>query len=461
METLVLYPCLGMGHLISMVELAKFILHHHPSFQVTILTAPPSFTTASTYIHHVSATLPSITFHHLPPITTDIDGFPSKEAFTEESLRRSNTHVRRALETITLSATVSAFIIDMFCTTSLPIAAEFRIPTYYFITSGATFLALLLYFPILDKISTESFKDMNNTILLVPGIPPFPSSDMVRPMSDRSTKSYETLMNISLNLPNSAGILVNTFESFETNTLKSIQEGKCNPIGRTPPVFCVGPLLAKADRHGGGDVHDCLKWLDEQESKSVIYLCFGSFGSFSGAQLKETALGLERSGHLFLWVVRPPSDEPDLDDLLPDGFLDRTKDRGLVVTSWVPQVEVLNHESVGGFVTHCGWNSVLEAVWAGVPMVAWPLYAEQHLNRNLVVEEMRVAVRVVAAGDGFVGAEEVEERVREVMDRESEKGREIRRVIEEKRLEARGAVGEAGSSVGAIGKLVELWKLVI
>ncbi|KAL0318075.1 UNVERIFIED_CONTAM: UDP-glycosyltransferase 88A1 [Sesamum angustifolium] len=113
-------------------------------------------------------------------------------------------------------------------------------------------------------------------------------------------------------------------------------------------------------------------------------LGYRSLGLFSAAQLKEIAVGLERSGQRFLWVVRsPPSDdksklylrppEPDLDSLLPAGFLDRTKDRGLVLKSWAPQVAVLNHESVGGFVTHCGWNSVLESVCAAVPMVAWPL----------------------------------------------------------------------------------------
>ena len=97
--------------------------------------------------------------------------------------------------------------------------------------------------------------------------------------------------------------------------------------------------------------------------------------------MKEIANGLERSGKRFLWVVKnPPSNDKsnqiavtadvDLDALMPEGFLERTKDRGMVVKSWAPQVAVLNHPSVGGFVTHCGWNSVLEAVVAGVPMVA-------------------------------------------------------------------------------------------
>lgn len=110
---------------------------------------------------------------------------------------------------------------------------------------------------------------------------------------------------------------------------------------------------------------------------------FGSSGQFGTEQIKQMAAGLETSRQRFLWVVRRPAtgdehhqsavDELDLDVLFPTGFLHRTKERGLVVMSWAPQWDVLAHGAVGGFVTHCGWNSVLEAVMAGVPMLAWPL----------------------------------------------------------------------------------------
>ena len=186
------------------------------------------------------------------------------------------------------------------------------------------------------------------------------------------------------------------------------------------------------------------------------------------AQLREIAKGLERSGHRFLWVVKKPveeeganqiheaansGDQLDLASVLPNGFLERTKDRGMVVEAWAPQVEVLSRESVGGFVSHCGWNSVLEAVVAGVPMVAWPLYAEQHANREVMVGEMKVAVGVnEREEDGFVSAEEVEKRVREVMET-----KEIRdRSLELKQM-AMAAVAEFGSSTTALSNLVHSW----
>ncbi|KAM0841226.1 hypothetical protein ACQ4PT_059149 [Festuca glaucescens] len=126
---------------------------------------------------------------------------------------------------------------------------------------------------------------------------------------------------------------------------------------------------------GEGERHACLSWLDAQPKQSVVFICFGSVGAVSAAELKEIARGLENSGHRFVWVVQtPPVDPakffmpcppPDLDALLPDGFLERTRDRGMVLKMWAPQVEVLQHAMTGAFMTHCGWNSVLEAVSAG------------------------------------------------------------------------------------------------
>ena len=132
------------------------------------------------------------------------------------------------------------------------------------------------------------------------------------------------------------------------------------------------------------------------------------------------------SGQWFLWVLRnPPPDnekDPNLDELLPKGFLERTKDKGFVVKQWAPQVAVLSHDSVGGFVSHCGWNSMLEGVWCGVPMVGWPLYAEQRLNRVVLVEETTLSLQLNESEDRFMSAIELEKRVKELMN--SEMGRE-------------------------------------
>ncbi|XP_002276546.1 UDP-glycosyltransferase 88A1 [Vitis vinifera] len=477
MESVVLYPSPGMGHLISMVELGKLILKHHPSFSITIFIVTPPYNTGSTapYLARVSSTIPSITFHHLPTISLPLDSFssPNHETLAFELLRLNNPNIHQALVSISNNSSVRALIVDCFCTAALSVAAQLNIPFYYFFTSGACCLASFLYLPFIHQQTTKSFKDLN-THLHIPGLPPVPASDMAKPILDREDKAYELFVNMSIHLPRSAGIIVNTFEALEPRAVKTILDGLCVLDGPTSPIFCIGPLIAADDRSGGGGgggggsgIPECLTWLESQPKRSVLFLCFGSLGLFSEEQLKEIAVGLERSGQRFLWVVRsPPSKdpsrrflappEPDLNSLLPDGFLDRTKERGLMVKSWAPQVAVLNHASVGGFVTHCGWNSVLEAVCAGVPMVAWPLYAEQRFNRVVLVEEMKLAFPMEESEEGFVTATEVEKRVRELM--ESEEGNTLRLRIMAMKEAAETAMSDGGSSRTALTKLVKSWR---
>ncbi|KAF8379610.1 hypothetical protein HHK36_029051 [Tetracentron sinense] len=471
-EVIVLYPSPGIGHLISTVELGRLILKHDPSFSIKILITTPPYNTGSTapYINRVSTTTPSITFHHLPTVSLPLDfsKSPNKETLIFELFRLNNPNVHQALQTISQTSNVRALVIDMFCSAALDVATSLNIPSYYFFTCGALALAAFLYFPTIHHNTTKSFKDMN-THLDIPGLPPIPASDMIKPMLDRNDEAYQGFLYFSTALPKSKGIIVNSFESLEPRAIKAISDGLCVPDAPTPPVYYVGPLIATENRNGGsGGKSECLTWLDSQPSGSVVFLCFGSLGLFSGKQLKEIAVGLEKSEQRFLWVVRsPPTDDksrrrfiatpdPDLDALLPEGFLERTRERGIVVKSWAPQVEVLNHESVGGFVTHCGWNSVLEAVCAGVPMVGWPLYAEQRLNRVVLVEEMKLALSMDESEDGFVSWDVVEKRVRELM--ELEEGKAVRERVMAMKDGVKTAIGEHGSSRLALPKVLNSWK---
>ncbi|KAK9075364.1 hypothetical protein SSX86_003687 [Deinandra increscens subsp. villosa] len=410
-----------MGHLISMVELGKFIIKHHPSYSITVLTLTNSFTTGpiTSYIRTISATIPAITFHHLPKIPLDLQMYDST-AVIFELIRRSVQNVEDALRSIS----PTALIIDFFCSPAMSSAANANVPVYYFITSGACCLVTMLYFQTLDQDYLGSFKDMNRLVYL-PGLPPIPSSDMPELALDRNSTYYSAFLELSQYLPKSAGIIVNTFDSLEPKPIKAIRDGVCVEDQHTPPLYCVGPLLADA----GDGSHECLNWLDSQPKRSVVYLCFGSeAGMFSSDQLWEIAKGLEMSGHRFLWVIRSRSTmrEDDWDLLLPDGFLDRTKGRGFVVKMWAPQVKVLSHKSVGGFVTHCGWNSVLEAT------------------------------RAVALPMDVLEAAEVEKCVRQLMD--SAEGKMVRRVVEAKRVDAARALSDNGSSRVALAALVRSWR---
>ncbi|KAI5059695.1 hypothetical protein GOP47_0026014 [Adiantum capillus-veneris] len=117
---------------------------------------------------------------------------------------------------------------------------------------------------------------------------------------------------------------------------------------------------------------ECLSWLNLQAESSVIYVAFGSLAKLSVEEIQELAVGLEASGSPFLWVIREDAvTMEELPQVLPEGFLERTRGKGMII-SWAPQVRVLAHKAVGGFLSHCGWNSTVESLWAGVPLLCCP-----------------------------------------------------------------------------------------
>ncbi|KAK7380386.1 hypothetical protein VNO78_32896 [Psophocarpus tetragonolobus] len=472
-EAVVFYPAPLIGHLVSTIELCKLILSHRPSLAIHILItiAPYDTATASNYISAVSTALPSVSFHNLPPFTipqTLLSSSLNHESLLFHLLHHNDPHLHQTLLSLSQTHSIKALIFDILSTQSIPIASQLNIPSYIFNPSNASILAVFLYHRTLHQKYLQSFKDLN-TFLNIPGVPPMPSSDMPKPLLHRNDEAYHNFLSCSLAADKAAGYIVNTFEALEPSSTKAISQGLCLLDFPVAPLFCLGPIVAaNAEKNASDHKHQCLRWLDSQPSKSVVFLCFGSLGVFSKEQLCEIAIGLEKSNQRFLWVVRNPvteqkhnlalglQEEPDFELLLPKGFLERTKEKGLVVKSWAPQAAVLKHDSVGGFVSHCGWNSVLEAVCGGVPMIAWPLYAEQRFNRVVLVEEIKVALWMHESESGFVAATEVEERVRELM--ESERGNRVRERVTGLKDEAKGAVREDGSSHVALVKLLKSWK---
>ncbi|CAN1158526.1 UDP-glycosyltransferase 88B1 [Linum perenne] len=418
-----------------MVELGRLILTHSPSLSIHVIlaSAPYQSSTTAPYISSVSSTTPSITFHHLPPASAAVDS-NHHELLMIETLRLSLPHLRHRLQSIISQYdAVHAFVYDFFCSAALSVADELGVSGYQFTTSGAACAAFFLYLPTLHRSTSVSFKDYQKN-LEIPGVLKLSTRDVPKILLDRNDDVYGHFVEFAALLPKSAGIIVNSFDSLEERAVKVISNGLCVPDGPTPPIYCIGPLIAGRDGGRDADGNECLTWLDSQPKGSVIFLCFGSLGVFLREQLREIAIGLERSQQRFLWVGR-----------------------GYMVKSWAPQVAVLNHDSVGGFVTHCGWNSSLESVRAGVPMVAWPLYAEQRLNLVLLVEEIGIALPMVESDDsGFVHADEVEKRIEELM-KPNGKGELVRQRTIDMKNAANEAVVEGGSSRVALGQLIDSW----
>ncbi|KAK2657272.1 hypothetical protein Ddye_010324 [Dipteronia dyeriana] len=232
------------------------------------------------------------------------------------------------------------------------------------------------------------------------------------------------------------------------------------PVGPPPP-----PVTQRSH---------VLDWLDLQRTETVVYVSFGSGGTLSAKQTIELAYGLELSQQRFVWVVRPPVENDAsgsyltignddrggniISDYLPDGFLSRTHNVGLVVPTWASQTEILGHASVGGCISNCGWNSSMESIVNGVPMVAWPFYADQKMNATMLTEEFGVAVRLKVSsssidGGGVVGREEIKTMVRRIMvDKE---GDSIRTRVKELKHSAHEALSEGGTSYCSLSQVAK------
>ncbi|VAH40448.1 unnamed protein product [Triticum turgidum subsp. durum] len=252
-------------------------------------------------------------------------------------------------------------------------------------------------------------------------------------------------------------IIVNTFDEFEEPALDAMR------AILTPPVHTIGPLNFVVEQlvPDGGDPlasirpslwredRSCLEWLRGREPRSVVYVNFGSITTMTGEQLVEFAWGLANCGYDFLWIVRNDLVKGDA-AVLPPEFLEATKGR-CFLASWCEQEAVLRHEAVGIFLTHYGWNSMMEGLSAGLPMLGWPFFAEQQTNCRYACVEWGVGLEV---GDD-VRREVVEERIREVMGG-GDVGREMRRkAMEWKNIAVRATTQPGGRSLANLELLLK------
>nr|BAD29722.1 UDP-glucose glucosyltransferase [Catharanthus roseus] len=260
----------------------------------------------------------------------------------------------------------------------------------------------------------------------------------------------------------SYGVVVNSFYELEPD----YADYYINVLGRK--AWHIGPFLlcnklqaedkAQRGKKSAIDADECLNWLDSKQPNSVIYLCFGSMANLNSAQLHEIATALESSGQNFIWVVRKCVDEENSSKWFPEGFEERTKEKGLIIKGWAPQTLILEHESVGAFVTHCGWNSTLEGICAGVPLVTWPFFAEQFFNEKLITEVLKTGYGVGARQWSRVSTEIIKgEAIANAINRVmvGDEAVEMRNRAKDLKEKARKALEEDGSSYRDLTALIE------
>lgn len=456
------------GNLVPTVEFAQLLVRHNPHFFATVLTiSVPKRPIVNTYVQSISAASTNIKFLHLPTVDPPADDqYNSSIGYLSLLIEKHKPHVKQAIsdlmnstESDSNSGRVVGFFVDMFTTTMIDVANELGIPCYLFWASPATFLAFMLDLPTLDLQLTDTEFADSDAELIIRGF----SNRVPRVVLPTAVLSggegYFWFLRNARRYKETKGIIVNTFQELEPFAVNSL----CTTD--VPIVYPIGPIVdlnGPAQWYPDKTHHEIImKWLDKQPKSSVVFLCFGSMGSLSGPQVGEIAFGLERAGFRFLWSLREPpkvefgqtSNYLNLNEALPSGFLERNVDKGLVC-GWVPQVTILAHQAIGGFVSHCGWNSILESLWHGVPIATWPIYAEQQMNAFEMVKELRLAIEIrfdYREGSEIVLAEELENCMRKLMKDDDE----VRAKVKDMREKGMIAIMENGSSHKSLQTLVE------
>uniref|UniRef100_A0A453N2P3 Glycosyltransferase n=1 Tax=Aegilops tauschii subsp. strangulata TaxID=200361 RepID=A0A453N2P3_AEGTS len=260
-------------------------------------------------------------------------------------------------------------------------------------------------------------------------------------------------------------MVLNSFHELEPDYVEHFRTTLGRRAWLVGPVALASKDMAKRGRPDNTEAHvteGCLRWMDRKPAGSVVYVSFGTFTSFSPAELRELARGLDLSGKDFVWVISSGTGT-DGSEWMPEGFAELMArgDRGFIIRGWAPQTLILNHHALGGFMTHCGWNSALEAVSAGVPMVTWPRYADQFYNEKLIVEVLKVGVSIGAKdfaspleGHEVIGGEVIAGSIGRLMG-SGEEGDAVRKKAKDLSVKARSAMEKGGSSYGDFGRLMD------
>ncbi|XP_058073088.1 UDP-glycosyltransferase 92A1-like [Magnolia sinica] len=470
-DRVILFPFMAQGHLIPCAALAQ-MLSRWTQFTITIINTPLN-------IQNLRKALPTNTTielielpfngsdHGIPPHIENTDALPIHRfhPFLQATVELESSF---ELLLIDISRTdgrpALCLIADVFLGWTVDVAKRLGMFHAVFLPAGAfgmaAFYSLWFHLPHQHTVSDEF------------GLPDFPETfrlhrsqlDFVERNAHEKDPLYVTVRRqLSLSL-GSGGILCNTVKEMEMAGM-----GLLRKISRLP-VWAVGPLLplslfesssngkfsnGRAGKEPTISSDRCVAWLNLQCPSSVIYVSFGSQNSISALQMMELAVGLEASGKPFIWVLRPPFGH-DIgggfrSEWLPEGFEERMMHRkqGLIIHKWAPQLEILSHPSTGAFLSHCGWNSVLESLSQGVPMIGWPLASDQFINSKMMVEEMGVCVEVVRGMEENVVGQK-EGRVIGLVMGGTEKGEEMKKKAMAVREMMKAAVKDHGSSVNTL-----------
>ncbi|KAF3327416.1 UDP-glycosyltransferase 90A1-like protein [Carex littledalei] len=445
-----IFPFMSKGHTIPLLHLVRLLCQRRLVSHVTVFVTPLNVS----FLHSILSTITAdniniIPLHFPEDLPQSLHQVTSLTSFVSfvRSFQLLQPQFEKTMKS--LLPPVSFLISDPFLLWPIESAKRLAIPNLSFSGMGC--------FGNMLRILLQKHKPHAHLMpddLMPFAIPDFPQIELTmaevnEPLDtpNQSGPVHEYDMEITKAMSASDGMIVNSFYDLEAPYCDYWEAS----IG--PKQWCVGPLCLSVPDIYPTERPPWIKWLDSklENNTPVLYISFGTQAAVSEKQLKELTSALENSKVNFLWALK------ENESCIEADFKDRVKNHGFIVREWVDQLQILRHENVRGFMSHCGWNSVLEGISCGIPFIAWPMMADQYFNSKYVVDELKIGIRVWARDgtrDGLVVREDIEVAIQELMASDV-KSEELRRNVKNLERQARCAVlEEGGSSVTALEQMI-------
>ncbi|XP_027367637.1 zeatin O-glucosyltransferase-like [Abrus precatorius] len=436
----VLIPFPAQGHLNQLLHLSRLILSHN---------IPVHYVSTATHIHQATVrvqgwdrnSISNIHLHHfevplfvsLPPNPNNSETkFPSHLIPSFEASLHLRAPVATLLQSLSCEAKRVIVIHDSAMASVAQDAINMENVENYTFHSTSAFTNYLYFWVKMGRPSLDNLH-----------IPDFPSLE-----GCFTTQFMEFIIAQYEYHKFNDGNIYNTSRAIEGAYLELTEH-----ISGSKKLWALGPFNPLCiEKTNSKRRHITIEWLEKQEPSSVIYVSFGTTTTLTKEQIQQIASGLEQSKQKFIWVLRD-ADKGDIFDgnevkrhELPNGFEERVEEMGLVVRDWAPQLEILSHPSIGGFMSHCGWNSCIESITMGVPIAAWPMHSDQPRNSVLITEVLKVGlvVKEWAKRDELVTASVIEKAVRRLM--ETKEGKDMKERALKLKNAIRKSMDEGGVS---------------
>ncbi|KAL3520963.1 hypothetical protein ACH5RR_019112 [Cinchona calisaya] len=434
-----MFPWLAHGHISPFLQLSKKLIKRN--FQIYFCSTAINLSFIKKNISdHQSIELVELHLPELPELPPHYHTTKYLPPHLMPTLMQSLQNAKSSFSNIIKTLSPDLLIYDSFQSWAAALAAQNNIPSVHFATSSAATMSFFCH---------QHISGSHNDI----GSFPFPEIFQ----RDYEREKFQALVDSDKGVAEDFA-----FRSFQLSSDIVLIKG-CGEIeekyldylsflcGRK--MVTLGPLIQESNQgKNNDDLINIIKFLDGKDESSVIFVSFGSEYFLSREEMEEIGYGLELSNVNFIWVVRfPLGNTMSHEEALPEGFLERVKERGMVVDAWAPQAKILEHSSTGGFLSHCGWSSVMESLYFGVPIIAMPMHIDQPTNARLLVE-IGVGMEVLRGENGQIKREEVAKVIKMVVLEKTGEGirGKVRELNKKLRLKGEELIDEA---------LDEVWNL--